>query len=86
MSSADKFSGISTDSFDRESNGKEQNILIYSHSLPPWVDGVSFRFKQHIKMLKDEGHHVHIVTIEDQLDNAVSSCAESVTHVDSTYL
>jgi hypothetical protein len=44
----------SSDSGDKE--GKR--ILIYSHSLPPWVDGVSFRFKAHCRMLKEEGHHV----------------------------
>lgn len=37
-----------------------QRLLIYSHSLPPWVDGVSTRFKTHIRMLKDEGNKVHV--------------------------
>ena len=31
-------------------------ILIYSHSLPPWVDGVSTRFTAHLKLLKQYGH------------------------------
>jgi glycosyltransferase involved in cell wall biosynthesis len=84
MSTADQFSGVATESLQHDKRGSR--ILIYSHSLPPWVDGVSFRFKQHIKMLKQEGQHVNIVTIEDQLDPAVASCAETVTHVDSTYL
>jgi len=61
-------------------------ILIYSHSLPPWVDGVSTRFKAHCRMLKEEGHHVSLVTIEENLDPQVRATAEDVTFVNSTHL
>jgi hypothetical protein len=45
-----------------DDDGPGTRILIYSHSLPPWVDGVSTRFKAHCKMLKEEGHRVRLET------------------------
>jgi len=52
--------------------------MLYSHSLPPWVDGVSTRFKAHIKMLKEQGHQVDLLTIEPELEPAVRKNADSV--------
>ena len=66
--------------------GRGSRILIYSHSLPPWVDGVSTRFRAHIRMLKEEGHRVHLLTIEQQLCESVKKNAASAAVLDSTCL
>ena len=79
----DSFSG----SCATEGGGGGKRILIYSHSLPPWVDGVSTRFRAHIRMLKEEGHEVHLMTIEPQLCESVQKHAASpAALLDSTHL
>ncbi len=45
---------------------------------------MSTRFKAHLNLLKESGHHVHIVTVEEHLDPAVRSSVESVTTLQST--
>jgi len=68
------------------SRGGSKRILVYSHSLPPWVDGVSFRYTAHMKMLKEAGHTVTAVTIEEKLDSAVTDSCAKTHFVDSTCL
>jgi len=80
------FTAAPIDDSDSELSSGAMRMLIYSHSLPPWVDGVSTRFKSHLKLLKEEGHKVTVVTIEDQLDPQVRSSVDHVVHVDSTCL
>uniref|UniRef100_A0A7S2RLM0 Glycosyltransferase subfamily 4-like N-terminal domain-containing protein n=1 Tax=Rhizochromulina marina TaxID=1034831 RepID=A0A7S2RLM0_9STRA len=62
---------------DRTGDGQGMNVLLYSHSLPPWVDGVSTRFRAHIKMLEERGHQVDLLTIEPELEPSVRKCAHS---------
>lgn len=64
--------------------GPKSKILIYSHSLPPWVDGVSTRFASHIDLLKRDGHDVHLLTIEKDLDANVKANSTSVSTMTST--
>jgi glycosyltransferase involved in cell wall biosynthesis len=71
---------------DDELNGGPRRILIYSHSLPPWVDGVSTRFKAHLRLLQEAGHECHVVTIEEALCKDVRASCASVTTVDATCL
>ena len=46
--------------------GPALRVLLYSHSLPPWVDGVSTRMTSHLQLLREEGHQVHALTIEPE--------------------
>jgi hypothetical protein len=43
-------------------------IAIYSHSLPPEVDGVSRRFAMLIEEFKRRGHSVFVFTLEKNLE------------------
>ena len=43
-------------------------IAIYSHSLPPEVDGVSRRFSMLIKEFNRRGHSVFVFTLEKRLE------------------
>ena len=63
-----------------------RRILIYSQSFPPWVDGVSTRFKSHLRLLKEAGHQCHVITIEEDLCKDVRASCASVTTVDATCL
>jgi glycosyltransferase involved in cell wall biosynthesis len=43
-------------------------IAVYSHSLPPEVDGVSRRFSMLIEEFKRRGHEVFVFTLEKDLE------------------
>lgn len=58
--------------------GPALRVLLYSHSLPPWVDGVSTRMTSHLQLLREEGHQVHALTIEPELDDKITESVESV--------
>lgn len=59
------------------------DIIIYSHSLPPWVDGVATRFTAHTKMLRKQGYRVHLLTMEENLDDDLRRAATSITLLDA---